>query len=860
MHTRLLPLAFAAFALGTVLAADPAAPPPPAEYDVAVRYRINAFSNERIVQYNEMMRYLGRLGFRRNADEDVPEDEAVDVNASLLRGTVPAGRLPALLTERHVRAVRAMPKGQELPKDKAARVRVDLTLSDGLPPDRQRLFAQQTRQALASLQFLDGVGYDNRGFTRLLGSMPAAQVDALLNDLRQTPAGRKQPAPFQNAWPVRLTRVYPQLPLPAGRPAPPVVPSGQEKLSADLRELLADAARAGAARRLEVILAVAPALPEDRSWVERLSLPGVIVEGRLGPLVTVLVPNAKAALPLAALPEVAAVRLPRVAQSSHRAGEKEAVPLLDRSGVAQLHKMGHRGRGTRLAVVSDDFRGWEAMVKAGQFPEDTRLVDFTRERNRDLQPDPFPPVAGLGDGTRCALTVLRAAPEVQLTLVRIDPAAPYMLQEAARAINGEVYRTVALEQRQDQLREERRLLDLRQQALQEERAEAFRNLGPDEAAVKRRDEYKRHQAEYDRDEKAHQDRVRRYLQLVKDVAGLKGVRVVASGLVWNDGFPADGGSTLSRYFDDRPFKAALWFQAAGDTRGQAWAGLFRDEDGDGVMEFAPPSQPLAPGSWTRQLNFLSWERPGAATQDELPGGARLRISIQWREAHDDTYARIGEDRYREPLAGLRLVVLFQPDPAGKQRPADDLEVVAQSAGLPQRLEYTPRSAVYEQTVELRVQRPGRYALRVEGRAPPGIEPAGVPTIPAARKSGELRARVFVQTLGGAGRALLHDYSTGAGTVGMPADARAVITVGAADGAGKAEPFSAAGPPYGLDLLTKPDVLAFDQGGGTAPAACFAAGLTAAAHSGGAACSAWREALQVRPGGLLRVPPGWPRVK
>src|SRR5581483_4551775 len=100
-----------------------------------------------------------------------------------------------------------------------------------------------------------------------------------------------------------------------------------------------------------------PTLPEDRSWVAPLSLPGVIVEGRLGPLVTVLVPSAKAALALAALPEVAAVRLPRVAQSSQRAGDKEAVPLRDRSGVAQLHKMGHRGRGTRLAVVSDDFRG-----------------------------------------------------------------------------------------------------------------------------------------------------------------------------------------------------------------------------------------------------------------------------------------------------------------------------------------------------------------------------------------------------------------------------------------------------------------------------------------------------------------------
>ncbi len=187
-------------------------------------------------------------------------------------------------------------------------------------------------------------------------------------------------------------------------------------------------------------------------------------------------------------------------------------------------------------------------------------------------------------------------------------------------------------------------------------------------------------------------------------------------------------------------------------------------------------------------------------------------------------------------------------------------MVAQSAGLPERLDYAPGSATYEQTVDVVVRRPGRYAVRVEGRAPRGIEPLGVPTIPAARKSGELRTRLFVQTLGGAGRAVFHDFPTGAGTPGMPADARAVITVGAADGAGRAEPFSAAGPPYGMELLAKPDVLEYDQGEGTGPAASFAAGLAAAAHTGGAAFSAWREALQVRPGGLLRVPPGWPRAR
>ena len=71
---------------------------------------------------------------------------------------------------------------------------------------------------------------------------------------------------------------------------------------------------------------------------------------------------------------------------------------------------------------------------------------------------------------------------------------------------------------------------------------------------------------------------------------------------------------LSRYFDDRPFRAALWFQSVGNTRGQSWAGLFRDVDGNGVLEFAAAgpdskdgmSRPL-PGRWTSELNFLSWQ-------------------------------------------------------------------------------------------------------------------------------------------------------------------------------------------------------------------------------------------------------------
>jgi hypothetical protein len=276
------------------------------------------------------------------------------------------------------------------------------------------------------------------------------------------------------------------------------------------------------------------------------------------------------------------------------------------------------------------------------------------------------------------------------------------------------------------------------------------------------------------------------------------------------------------------------------------------------MEFAPARTPLPGGSWTRELNFLAWQPAAGPGVRELPANARVRVSLQWREAHDALPLRVGDDPYREPLASLRLVVLYQPDPAGATRPADDLEVVAQFVGLPQRLDQTLNAATYEQTVELRVAKAGRYAVRVEGTPPDGTHPRGAATLPATRTASELRPRLFVQTLDGPGRALLHDYATAAGSPGMPADAHRAVTVGAADAQGRPRPYSAAGPPHNLELLRKPDVLAFDEAGGTGQAACFAAGLAAATRGAGAPLWAWLEALQVRPGDVLRVPPRWPR--
>jgi hypothetical protein len=334
---------------------------------------------------------------------------------------------------------------------------------------------------------------------------------------------------------------------------------------------------------------------------------------------------------------------------------------------------------------------------------------------------------------------------------------------------------------------------------------------------------------------------------------MKGVRLVASTLVWTDGYPVDGSSALSRYFDDRPFRAALWFQAAGDSGGQAWSGVFRDEDGNGVLEFLPPRKLLPAGSWSRELNFLGWQPAKGAADMTVPANTRLRITLQWREAHDPIPLRSGDDVYREPLSKFEIVVVNQPDPDGKSRPADDLDVVATTVGQPTRLNQTLNSATYEHVLDLNVAKPGRYAVFVRGTLPNSIQAPGENSLPANRKTGEVRPRLFVQTLGGAGRAVWADFATKQAALGMPADANRVLAVGAADDEGKPRDASANGPPAGLALLKKPDVYAYDDNGGTGEAASFAAGFAASAWPVGGTLFGVLDRMHIEPGALLRVP-------
>jgi hypothetical protein len=523
-------------------------------------------------------------------------------------------------------------------------------------------------------------------------------------------------------------------------------------------------------------------------------------------------------------------------------------------------------------VIDSDFRGFEKL-KGKALPANTRYVDFTSERNSTLLPDPFPaPAQGIGSGTQFAQALALAAPDAEVTLIRVDSACPYQVIETARLIRGDALRSDTLAQRDSELNFEIARLRSRREDLAQERKAVLDNFGQEEEQAERRNAYFKKLTELEGDERAYQQRLERYYKILEDERALKGIQVVACGLVWNDGYPLGSASPLSRFFNDAPYPA-LWFEPAGNQRGQAWSGLFHDVDGNGVLEFAPPGVALPPERWTPELNFLAWQpyeirNPKSEIRNpDLPAKAQVRISIQWQEAHDPEFARQGDDVYREPLAKLSLLVLRQRDPAGAKLPADDMELIAHSSGLPLRIENPPGSATYEQVVEFTVPISGRYALRVEGQIHPGTRPPTTPSLPGIEKNWELHPRVLVEVVDDpsrlVGQPVWLDYVTDLGTIGIPGDARGLITVGAADLSGKPESFSSPAPPPSLELLIKPDLLTSDRlqvetGGGpvaygSGMANAFAAGQAAVLLSGGFSLERANAFLHWQKGRFLRLP-------
>lgn len=903
------------------LHAQPAAPPAPARFQATLRYQIRSARDLHVMQYDALVEHLKALQFEFQPPlAQRPRTDREDPSKNILQGLVPSANALKVLHNFNVASILLSPEGFKLPADSKAPVRIRIELAGGIPLDRQRELGDQTRVLLRDLGFREAAGYDHAGytgrpFTRLAGTIPAGRLEVLLKDLRTHPAGwfgpriamADLPLPLRTLNPIRVVEVLADK-EPAIELAIPEVrsPAYLEKISPDLWAIVNDKKMDNKIVRIDVIL-VGQVHEDDVSVRTLLSTlaPGSFVEGQLGQVVTVqaVAGQVKA---LAEAAEVSVLRLTRTGRveidGAVAAPNADNAKALAQSKMADLHKKGWRGQGVRLAIVDTDFRGWEQMVQQKKLPAKTRLADLTTERNPELYPEPFAGKAGqLGHGTQCALAVALAAPEVELTLIRISDPAPYQIAEVAGLLRGGNF-SATLHLRRDELAAAKDSLASQRQAILKDRVEVLEDFSDDSDIMRdfefmgavrgwifsRREWIQQRLTHQRRLEAELRERQLRYVRFVEEIQSLKGITLAVNSLAWNDGFPLGGLSPLSRYFDAPTASMPLWFQPAGNTRGQAWSGLFRDLNGDGVMEFAPPDQPRKKGQWSSEQNFIGWNAHGKEEMADLPEGARIRITMQWREPHDpDYYLRPGEeDLYRKPLAALRLIVLRQRDAQGKTVAADAFELAAVSSEQPQRLEHLPNSSVYEAAAEFTVAKSGRYALRVQ-RAPSafwflihdaergrpvfvrvqgqnavGIRPAGVAALAELEKNWELNLRLFVDVLNGGrgGRPVFADYATDQGTTGLPADSRAVISVGAADFAGKMRSYSATGAlPY-AELSRRPAILAFDgldvgpgNAYGSSISAGFAAGTAAVLMSSGVNREQLQKLLQEQSGQLLRIP-------
>jgi hypothetical protein len=898
-------------------------PKPPDVYDAIIRYRIQADRNERVLQYEEMAKFFGQLGLKEAENED-SDLGPFDPTAEVIAGKIQSKTARDVLKDRRVQTVILAPAGYKPPDDPQARIRVLIELSGSR--DQLALF-NQAEIALSKLGFRKDLGFDTRGFTILRGTVPSGNILKLLRDLRQQPSGWFAPElapelfatlpdgtptpylvkPFADVLSVRVVEVFgPAEGAPAVLTLPPI-PADQpylNKWTADLRRRLAEEGAGAKPLRLEVVLANVP--PEaDLEWRAPIARTGAAIEGRVGSIVTVLVQQGSKAAELAALPDVSSVRLPRaVAGASTEAAApkpaepKKEEPKVDKNvsriryeadpvppaggdalkvaGLDRLHAADKKGQGVRVVILDTDFGGWNQHLPApakGAKTGRVSFVDLTAERNHDVQPDPMP--GNLGHGTQCAMAVRAAAPAADLVLVRVPPDAPYQIVNVARKIRGEEFRTEGLITRRQEIEAEANDLANRRRAALLEYQRAFEDFSDDDKARERRIAAQQAIRKLNAEDAALIARQIRLEEMERGLASVAGAQVVLSELQWNTGFALDAASAVSRYLDDwltprkgaytrhlskpNPGSPPLWFQPAGDTHGQTWSGVFRDADNNGVMEFVPGDEELKPGRWSRELNFLAGEADGKEVLD-LAGGSKLRVSVQWREPHDPS---LPESDYRVPVAPLRLQLIKQRDPSGEKFGSDEIDLIAESEGLPARLQIEPSYGIYEHSLEVTLPSDGRYAVRIEGKVPGNIRPFGSPTLIGQEVLWELRPRVFVESADGRGRITLADFASTDGGVAVPADARSVLAVGAAGPDGKVRPLTASGVGPETELHHKPDLIAPDTIAGVESgpargsdlATAFAAGWAAAVQSAGVKPASF-HLLRIPPGGMIGVPADW----
>lgn len=889
--TALLLLAVAGAA-----SAQPVYPARPAKVDVQLRYRIRADRDERVRQFRELEKDLKALGFARTRKEDDDLD-IIDPTAERFEGQIDSKNVEKLLDNPWVKTILFKPTDFQYPVDATVPVPIRIRIANGyLPSEQQKLHGQVVEQ-LAKMGFREFTGYDHDHYTLLRGDLPAGNVPRLLKDLRTEPTGwflpetmpRELPAPLKDTLPIRWVEVLPGAELTLL--APPAVAPNRIIMTPDLRAILDDPAQAAKPIRVEVVMD-RRLTSEDLDHI-RTRLRGqysrevvnpttglrdqqsATLEGAVGNVATIHFLNGADADRAQQEIRVIGMRLPRdgVQTAAATPANVKEVPAADALAAARLnefHKLGYRGQGVRIVIIASEFPGIASAV--GQRFLDSslrtpvRFIDLTAETNANLLPAPAK--ATITAGTAAARAAHLAAPDAALVLVRVDASSLYQVNAVAKFVRGDDEYTEAMKSRVLELYSRKEELDRKNSQAVDEYRRAFADFSDEEAPKQRRARAKQVLEALIVEEAAHADAIVRATKLQQQMRDLVAADVVVNTLVWESGFELDGLSEVSQNIESsyagdafvaprnrsatRPklVPRPIWVQPASPSAGSVWSGPFLDRENNGAMEFATEKTNLSKNQWSRELNFLGTRAPDGSQSATLAAGTKVRLTVQWREAHDpEGYGGVSS------IFPLTLRVFQQLDPDGKTRASDEMQEVARSAGAPHRIYSEPTYGIYEQIVEFTPPTAGRYALRIEGATTYDSR------LPALQRHIEIHPRMHAEFVGATpdkGRPVFTTYAPGNAGVGIPGDAKAAIAVAPLAGG-----LTGGGP--GLELLVKPDLraeAAIATGAkavGPGVSAGFAAGALADLLSSGAPPSDILGATGIPRGSPLAIPAGWLKV-
>lgn len=884
-------------------AAEVKYPPLPETVQVEFRYRIRAPRDERVRQFRLMQAHLDKLGFNRKRQPG-DETDIIDPTAERMAGTIPSKNVFALLDDPRIQTVLFRPTNSNPPDDPLQPVSLRIHIATGyLPADQHRLH-RQVVERLQQMGFREAIGYDHHGYTLVRGDLPISNAFRLLKDLRQEPAGwfvpetpaSELPLPIRETLPIRAVEVMPDPALNPLQPQP--IPPNRLKFTPGLRAVMEDPARLTQPIRIEAVMDEhldSTELEEIRGrlrtgYSRPVTDPGsglteivfATLEGGAGNVITIQFPQAGDVERFAAEPGVVLLRLPRPTVETAdptTATLTPAAKVLEATRLDAFHQKGYRGQGTKIAIIATEFPGVGGTAGAEKLAKDlaspVAFIDLTAEYSRELLPAPAT-TGRLSPGMTAARAAHLAAPGAALVLVRVDPASLHQVLSVARFVRGDREFTEAMQSRIAELTIRTERTAEQRTAAAAEYRRAFQNLSDEEAPRLRRERARKAFDAIIAEERTLAAAIRRANDLQAAMRELEGCDVVVNTLVWETGYALDGLSELSRVIDQsfaskalasprtrsatrpQPAPRPLWVQASSPSIGSVWAGSYLDADDNGTMEFATTSVPMPKDEWTRELNFLATRGADGKVATTLPAGAKVRLTVQWRETHDPNgYGG------RESVFPLTLRVFQQLDPEGKTRASDELQEVARSVGGPYEVQVEPTYGVYEQLVEFTVPAEGRYCVMMEGQE------IFDPRLPALRRHIEIRPRLFAAFLGNApvgARPVFASYAPREAGVGIPGDAPASITVGATDEPLGTIPTGLTGGGPGVELLVKPTLLAdgsIDVGPGSlsgqGPAAGFAGGVLAAMVGSGAQPTVIIESTGLKLGGPVEIPPGWLQV-